>query len=254
MAERTPILAANWKMHKTIEEARSFLRAFVPRVEGLKDREIVISPPYTALYAAAQELKGVSNCFLSAQNMHFEEKGAYTGEISPIMLKEIGVDFSIIGHSERRHVFMESDQLIGEKVASAVSHGLTPILCVGETIDEREKGDTIRVIDRQLQEGTSALGQEEAARIVIAYEPVWAIGTGKTATPELAQEIHAHIRNWLKTNYNSSIAKSVRILYGGSVKPGNIKGLMAQLDIDGVLVGGASLDWETFERIVRFDS
>ncbi|OCC14560.1 Triosephosphate isomerase [Dissulfuribacter thermophilus] len=254
MNGRRPLIAANWKMYKTLEETRAFFKEFIPKIKDIFDRDIIIAPPFTSLNEAANLVKEVPNCHIAAQNMHFEEQGAFTGEISPLMLKAIGVSFVIIGHSERRHIFGESDDLIGKKVKSAITHGICPILCVGETLEQREQGHTNEVISTQIDGGLSLVSLEEMESVTIAYEPVWAIGTGKTATPELAQEVHSFIRKLIAQKFNSPIAENLRLLYGGSVKPENVAGLMNQPDIDGALVGGASLEVNSFEKIVRFES
>ncbi len=243
---RRPMITANWKMNKTVSEAIEFVNVFLSAVKDINDRDIVIAPPFTALYAVAGAIKG-SNIKISAQNVSFEEKGAFTGEVSPLMLKDVGCDFVIIGHSERRQYFGESDEILNKKTKIALKNGLDVIFCIGETLRQREDGMTFNVLSRQLSEG---LKDVDLSRVVIAYEPVWAIGTGKTATPEQAQETHAYIRNELRTF--SEIADSLRILYGGSVTPENIDSLMACPDVDGALVGGASLKPDSFERIVRF--
>jgi len=245
---RRLLIAGNWKMHKTVPEAVELVRELKELVKDVTDRDILVCPPFTALYPVSQELKG-SNIYLGGQNMFYEEEGAFTGEISPLMLKDVGCRFVILGHSERRHIFKEDDRLINKKVLSAVEHGLTPILCVGETLQERESGRTKEVVKKQVVEGLKGLTPE--SEFVIAYEPVWAIGTGRTATPELAQEVHEFIRNTLKELFGSEKAETVRILYGGSVKPNNAAGLLKMPDIDGALVGGASLKAESFSQIVK---
>ena len=250
---RRPLIAANWKMYKTVGEARGYLQEFLPNVAGINDRDIVIAPPFTALSEACSQTSAYPNVKIAAQNMYFEDEGAYTGEISPKMIKDIGAHYVILGHSERRHIFHEDDDLIGKKVKAAQKNGLTPILCIGETLEQREANHTEDVLARQLDGGLRFLDKDKATQLVIAYEPVWAIGTGKTATPELAQEAHTTIRDWLAKKFTSTIAENLRILYGGSVKPANVAGLMAQPDIDGALVGGASLEAESFEKIVRFE-
>ena len=232
------IIAGNWKMNKTIGESISLVKELKKLVKD-SDKEIIISPAFTALAAVAAELKG-SNIKLCAQNMHFSKEGAYTGEISASMLKEIGVKYVILGHSERRHVFNEDDDLINKKVKTALIHGLKPILCVGETLEEREKGKMKDVVVEQINKGLEGV---EDKNLIVAYEPVWAIGTGKTATPEQAEEVHLFIRGLL--------GDDIPILYGGSVKPDNIKELIAQENINGVLVGGASLDAKSFSEIVK---
>jgi len=248
---RKPLIAGNWKMHKTVPEAVSLVKELKELLTEIKDREVLVCPPFTAIYAVKSEIEG-SPIKLGAQNMFYEEKGAFTGEISPLMLKDLGCSYVILGHSERRHIFGETDELINKKVASAVKHGLVPILCVGELLEERESGKTKSVVERQLLGGLKGL--KEGDEFVIAYEPVWAIGTGKTATPEQAQEVHKFIRELLAENFGREKAERVRILYGGSVKPENIKGLMEMPDIDGALVGGASLRADSFAKIVAFDA
>ena len=238
--ERRLILAGNWKMHKTVREAKEFVSMLINEMKDFKEFEIIVAPPFTALSEVGEILKG-SNIKLAAQNMFYEEKGAFTGEISPLMLKELGVEYVIIGHSERRHIFGESDDLIRKKVKSALEHDLTPILCVGEKLEEREKGLTFNVVERQIKEALYGLSAEEVKKIVIAYEPVWAIGTGRVARPYQAQEVHSYIRKLLSEMFGENVAREVRILYGGSIKPENFLPIIAQPDVDGGLVGGASL-------------
>ena len=238
-------------MNKTVEEALDLvkqLKASISTVEGV---EVAIAPPFTALHAIHKEIEG-SSIRLAAQNVFYEEKGAYTGEISPLMLKEVGCQYVIIGHSERRHFFGETDEAVNRKIKAALSQDLEVIFCVGETLKEREEGRTFSVIERQAEGGLRGLGEKEIKDIVIAYEPVWAIGTGKTATPEQAEEVHRFIREKLEKLYSRETAGEVRVQYGGSVTPENVKGLMNQQNIDGALVGGASLKAESFARIVRF--
>jgi len=251
MAARRPLLAGNWKMYGTRAEAERLLSALKPEVAGLSDREVVVAPPFTALETAARVLAG-SPIRLAAQNLHWEPQGAFTGEVSGLMLKELGCAYVIIGHSERRQYFAESDEQVARKVKAAQRDALVPIVCVGETLEERERGETLTVIRRQIHDGLQ--GQERAAlaALVIAYEPVWAIGTGRTATPDQAQGVHAAIRATLTAMADQTTADAVRILYGGSVKSDNVDGLMAKADIDGALVGGASLQAESFARIVHF--
>jgi triosephosphate isomerase len=249
--KRRPILVANWKMHKTVAETRNFLDLFLPLVDNLSEREISIAPPFTALAFTSEIIKESKIVTLAAQNMHFEQKGSFTGEISPAMLKEFGVKWVILGHSERRHIFGEEDSLISLKVKAALKNDLVPLLCIGEKLEERESGLTYEILERQLLTGCSNIQDKEASQLVIAYEPVWAIGTGKTALPNQAQEVHVYIRSWLAKHFNSDIAGQIRILYGGSVKPENVNALMALPDLDGVLVGGASLDAESFGQIVN---
>jgi triosephosphate isomerase (TIM) len=246
---RLPILAANWKMHKTIAEAVAFAAAFKPLVTRAAT-EIVIAPPFTALAAVGRELAG-SNVRLAAQNVHPEKQGAFTGEIAPPMLVELGCHYAIVGHSERRALFGESSAFVAKKAAALLAHGILPIVCVGETLAEREAGRTFAVLEDQLSGSLAEIPASLAAEVVLAYEPVWAIGTGKTATPATAQEAHAMIRGWLGKRFGPP-ADRIRIQYGGSVKPENTAELMAQPDIDGALVGGASLDPNSFARIATY--
>jgi triosephosphate isomerase len=247
--DRRPLMAGNWKMYKTRAEARAFFAAFLPLVRGMEDRDIVVCPPFTAL-GAALEACGDSNVQVGAQTMHFADEGAYTGEVAPRMLVELGVSYVILGHSERREYYNENDADLPSKVRAALDAGLAPILCVGETLPEREAGRTRAKLSGQLDADLAAVTEAELPQVAIAYEPIWAIGTGRTATPEVAQETIAFIRERLASSFAS--AAQTRILYGGSVKAANIDALMAQPDIDGVLVGGASLDAAEFARIVQF--
>jgi triosephosphate isomerase len=253
MATRCPFIAGNWKMHGPRAEAEKLLSALKAQLAGvdLTDREVVVAPPFTSLETAARLLAG-SAIRLAAQNLHWEPQGAFTGEISGPMLKEVGCTYVIIGHSERRQYCGETDEQVTRKVRAAQRDGLVPIVCVGETLEERERGETLAVITRQVNGALQ--GQEKAtvATLVLAYEPVWAIGTGRTATPAQAQEVHAAIRAALAEIADRQTADAVRLLYGGSVKPDNIDGLMVQADIDGALVGGASLQADSFARIVCF--
>jgi triosephosphate isomerase (TIM) len=248
---RVPLIAGNWKMHGTRSEATTLAEGVRSHVAGLAGREVLVAPPYTALETVARVLSG-SKVLLGAQDLHWEPKGAYTGEVSAAMLRDVGCTHVIIGHSERRQFFGETDESVAQKMASSQASGLVPILCVGETLDQREAGQTLAVIERQLRRGL--LGRDAAAirALVIAYEPVWAIGTGKVATPEQAQEVHAFIRRTLAELGGEEAGTACRILYGGSVKPDNIDELMRQADIDGALVGGASLQIESFVRIAKF--
>ncbi|GAP61767.1 triosephosphate isomerase [Ardenticatena maritima] len=250
---RTPLIAANWKMHKTVPEAVAMLRDLLDRLGGQAptDRRVLICPPFTALSAVRDVLDG-TGIFWGAQNMHPAEEGAFTGEISARMLTDLGCSYVIIGHSERRHIFGESDAFINQKVHAAFAHGLTPILAVGEKIEQRRAGEHEAVVEAQLAQGLEGVSAEQARTLVIAYEPVWAIGTGETATPEDAQAMHAFIRGWLAARFGDDVAQQVIIQYGGSVKPNNVDALMAQPDIDGALVGGASLHAESFARIIQF--
>ena len=245
------LIAANWKMNKGIKEAVSFVKEFKPLIKNIKSTEIVICPPFTLLSEVNKSIKG-SNIDLGAQNMHFEEKGAYTGEISPLMLKDAGCEYVILGHSERRQYFKETDDLINKKVKSALKDKLKPILCIGETLEQRESNETMKIIEGKLKNCLNNVNEDEMKSVVVAYEPVWAIGTGKNATPEQAEEVHSFIRSLLLKIYNKKISDNTRIIYGGSVKPDNIEDLMAMKNINGALVGGASLDPKSFAQICNF--
>jgi len=250
---RQPVLAGNWKMHKTVAEAVGLVGELRASLDATPvSREVIVAPPFTTLAAVAQALRG-SGIQVAGQTMHFEKEGAFTGEISPAILKDAGASHVILGHSERRQLFGETDDGVGKKARAAFDHGLTPIVCIGETLAEREAGRMFEVIERQLERGLRALTPDEAAVAIVAYEPVWAIGTGKTATPAQAQEVHAFVRKRVSASHGEPVAAALRILYGGSVKPDNIDGLMAESDIDGALVGGACLKSESFLRIVRFN-
>ncbi len=246
---RTPVLAANWKMHKTVADATAFTDAFLPLVAGVDDAEIVLAPPFTALAAVAGACRG-SNVAVAAQNVHWERQGAFTGEVSLAMVQDAGASHVIVGHSERRHLFGEDDAAVNRKTQAVLAAGLTPIVCIGETLAEREADETAAVLDRQIDGGLAGLTADEVASIIIAYEPVWAIGTGRTATPEQAQQAHAHVRGRLATAAGQDAAARCYLLYGGSVKPANAGDLSAQADVDGALVGGASLDPHSFAEIV----
>jgi triosephosphate isomerase len=246
---RRTIVAANWKMYKTVREAEAFVAGFLPRVAGVQDVEIVLAPPFTALAAVGAKLAG-SAVALAAQNVNPEKQGAFTGEIAPGMLVELGCKYGIIGHSERRALYGEGDALVARKAAALLEHGIRPIVCVGETLEQREQGRTSAVVTGQLEGSLASVPPDRADDVVVAYEPVWAIGTGRTATPELAQEVHALIRAQLRRRFGAA-GDRIRIQYGGSVKPDNAASLLAQPDIDGALVGGASLEPESFARIVR---
>ncbi len=252
---RMPFIAGNWKMNKTVGEAVELARELKAAISGVigveGEIEVAIAPPFTALHAVRKELEG-SSIRLAAQNLYWEEKGAFTGEVSPPMLKEVACHYVIIGHSERRQFFGETDETVNRRIKAALAHGLKVIFCIGETLKEREGGKTFSVIERQMEGGLKGLGDQEMRNMVIAYEPVWAIGTGKTATPEQAEEVHRFIRGKLEKLYSGKVSEEMRIQYGGSVTPENIKGLMGQPDIDGALVGGASLKAESFAKIVRF--
>lgn len=247
---RRPIMAGNWKMNKTGKEASKLVLELIDKVKEAKC-EVVVCPPFTALTQVATLVEN-TNIKVGAQNMHFEESGAYTGEVSPIMLKEIGVEYVILGHSERRQYFKEDDELINKKIKSAFVHGLTPILCVGETLEQRENGETFELVKSQITADLKDVAPENVEKMVIAYEPIWAIGTGKTATAEDANEVIKYIRGVVKELYGENVADSVRIQYGGSVKPSTVKEQMAQSDIDGALVGGASLKADDFAAIVNY--
>lgn len=248
---RIPLIAGNWKMNNTRKETLDFLSSFLPKAENLSV-EIVICPPFTSLNSAAEKLEG-TKVKLGAQNMHWEENGAFTGEVSPLMLKEIPCDYVIIGHSERRQYFAETDETVNNKIKSAIEHNLTPIVCVGETLAQREEGITLDFVMGQVEKALKDVAAEDAKKIVFAYEPIWAIGTGKTASASDAQEVIGAIRNKIEELYDKDVADVVRILYGGSVKPENIKELMAEDDIDGALVGGASLKPDSFYAICSFN-
>jgi len=247
---RKPYIAGNWKMHKTRVEARDDAADLVKQVKGI-DHKVMIAPSFTSLGVVAEVVKG-SNVILGAQNMAAAEEGAHTGEISPLMLKECGVETVILGHSERRHVYGETDQLINTKVKLALQHGFEVILCIGETLEEREANQAEAVVKEQLSSGLQDVKSDQLEKIVIAYEPVWAIGTGKTATPEDADAIHKVVREEVENLYDHKAAEQMIIQYGGSVKPKNIASLMDKENIDGALVGGASLKTETFVPIVKF--
>lgn len=248
---RKPIMGGNWKMFKTRAEAVETAKALKAEVKDVKDREIVLFVSPTLLPEVAKELAG-SNVGVGAQNMYFEKEGAFTGETSPAQVLDAGAKYVLIGHSERRHVFGETDEMINKKVKTALAVGLIPVLCVGELLEERESGKIKSVLMTQTTEGFKGLSRDEALKTLIAYEPVWAIGTGKTATPDDADEAHDLIRGVLKSIYDTEAANSIRIMYGGSVKPDNIDGLMKKTNIDGGLVGGASLKADSFARIVKF--
>src|SRR3989337_2908134 len=247
---RKPFMAANWKMNKVTSETREFIGRFLPEVKEVSDVDIVLAPPFTSLTTASDILKSSPNTHitLAAQDVFYEEKGAYTGEISPSMLTDVGCKFVIIGHSERRQYFNETDEIVNRKIKAAQKGGLSVIFCIGESLPEREDGKTFHIIEREMNEG---LDGTDIEHIAIAYEPIWAIGTGRTATPEQAQEVHTFIRKKLRMKYGNK-SDDIRIIYGGSVTPENIDSLMACADIDGALVGGASLKVDNFFRIVKF--
>ena len=248
---RRPVIAGNWKMFKTVAETRAFFEVFKPLVAASKHCDIVVAPPFLALTPAVEAAQG-SAITVAAQNVHWEKEGAFTGEVSTRMLVDAGCKSVIVGHSERRQFFGDTEEWVSRKTKAALTAGLTPIVCVGETLAEREGNLTHAILKRQFEGGVGALSPEEFSRILIAYEPVWAIGTGRTATPEMAAEAHRYIRELAATHFKPERASALRILYGGSVKPDNIKGLMAQEEIDGGLVGGASLDPKSFAAIVNY--
>jgi triosephosphate isomerase (TIM) len=248
MSQRTPLIAGNWKMHKTIAEAEEFIQALLPRVSSVDGVDVAICPPFTALQAMVDSARG-SRVAIYAQTMHHAPEGAFTGEISAAMLTELDVDGVVLGHSERRELFGETDKALAQKVPAALAAGLLAVLCVGETEEERERGDTERKLRHQVQEGLARLAPEQLGEVVIAYEPIWAIGTGQVATLEQAQEAIAFVRA-LVADRSKEAAQRTRILYGGSVKPDNAAELLALPDVDGALVGGASLDAEGFAAIV----
>lgn len=249
--QRVPLMAGNWKMYKTSGEGAAFVAELGRRLGALSDRDVVVAPPFTGLYEAVQAAEGTS-ISVSAQDVFWEPEGAYTGEVSAGMLADLGAAACIVGHSERRQFFAETDETVGKKVRAILDQGLLPIMCVGETEAEREEALTEKVLSTQVPAGLAFVRPDEAAGLAIAYEPIWAIGTGKTATPEIAQQAIAFIRGQVARALGEEAAEAVRILYGGSVKPDTIDELMAQADVDGVLVGGASLQVDSFSRIVRF--
>ena len=246
---RLPLIAGNWKMFKTVHEAVVFAKQFRASVKDISDVEIVVAPPFTAVHAVAEALRN-SNVGVAAQDLYWERDGAFTGEVSAGMVKEAGAEFAIIGHSERRRLFGETDATVNRKTLAAIGAALTPIVCIGETLEEREADQTLSVLDRQIRAGLDALTSIQVADLVIAYEPVWAIGTGRVATNSQAQETHQHIRSRLRQWFGGDAAERCHILYGGSVKPDNVEGLMREPDVDGALVGGASLDVDGFAQIV----
>jgi triosephosphate isomerase len=249
---RRYVFAGNWKMHKTVPEAVALARELRAGLERQPTRhEVVVMPPFTALQAVSEVLRG-SPVAVGAQNMHWEREGAFTGEISPVMLRDVGCTYVILGHSERRHIFDETDERLSKKCRAAFDFGLTPVFCVGETLAERESNRTLEVVERQVERALRPLKPEEVARMIISYEPVWAIGTGRVATPDQAEEVQAFLRKRIAISHGDGPAEAVRILYGGSVNPANTPGIMAQADVDGVLVGGAALKPESFLQIVNY--
>lgn len=250
---RKPLIAGNWKMHMTSAEGCELAVKVAESCAGLADREVLLAPPYIMMSEVASAVKD-SSVIISSQNICWEEKGAFTGEISPVMIKDAGGTAAIVGHSERRQIFLETDELVNRRVKGALRFGLLTILCIGETLEQRDGGETNTVLENQVRRGLDGVSAEEMKNIVVAYEPVWAIGTGKTASKEQAQEVHFFLRKLIGEIYEKNIAEQTRILYGGSVKPTNVDELMAQPDIDGALVGGAALDAESFGRIINFES
>lgn len=248
---RITLIAGNWKMFKTAKETASMIKDLVPRVKNVTGREVLICPPFTAISSAVDAAKG-SNVMIGAQNMFWEDKGAFTGEIAGNMIKDLGCSHVIIGHSERRQYFGETDETVNKRIFAALKNNLTPIICIGETLAEREASQTLKIIEKQIKGGLKGMTKDQMFLSVVAYEPVWAIGTGKTATPDQAQDVHSFIRKQLSDLFDKPTADLIRILYGGSVKPDNMKDLMSRPDIDGGLVGGASLEAESFAKIVNY--
>jgi len=246
---RTPIIAGNWKMYKTVADTVKYVKEFRVMVKDIADVEIVVAPPFTAVHAAAEAARN-SNVIIAAQDCYWEREGAFTGQVSAQMVREAGAEYVIIGHSERRTLFGETDTGVNQKTVAAFAAGLTPIVCIGETLDQRDRNETMDVLDRQITKGLEGLTGEQLTLLVIAYEPVWAIGTGRTATPAQAGEAHTHIRGRLRQWFGSDAADKCHVIYGGSVKPENAKDLVGQADVDGALVGGASLDIRAFFDIV----
>jgi triosephosphate isomerase len=246
---RIPFVAGNWKMQKTVAETVAYVKEFRALVKDVADIDIVVAPPFISLHAAAEAARN-SNVAVSAQDLYWEKQGAFTGEISAAMIREAGAEYVIIGHSERRTLFGETDEAVRRKIGAAFDGALTPIVCIGETLAERDANQTFAVLDRQLAKGLEGLSADQLKELVIAYEPVWAIGTGRNATPEQAAEAHSHIRERLLGSFGPDAAEAVRILYGGSVKPDNVAALASQPNVDGALVGGASLDVQGFFEIV----
>ena len=246
---RTPLIAGNWKMFKTVHEAIVFAKELRILVKDASGVEIVVAPPFTAVHAVAEALRN-TNVFVSAQDLHWEKEGAFTGEVSAAMIKDAGAEYVIIGHSERRRLFGETDLAVNRKTGAAIAAGLTPIVCIGETLEEREAGQMLAVLDRQIKDGLDRLTGEQVADLVVAYEPVWAIGTGRNATAAQAEEAHLHIRGRLRQWFGANAADHCHVIYGGSVKADNIAELVREPDVDGALVGGASLDLASFSAIV----
>jgi triosephosphate isomerase (TIM) len=247
---RHPIIAGNWKMYKTVQETVVYVKEFRSLVKDIEDVEIVLAPPFTALHAAAEAARN-SAIGVAAQDLYWEREGAFTGQVSASMVREAGAEYVIIGHSERRSLFGETDETVNRKVGAALAAGLVPIVCIGERLEEREGGQTLSVLDRQIKGAFDQATGEQIGALVVAYEPVWAIGTGRTATAEQAQEAHAHIRQRLRQWFGAAAADECHVIYGGSVKPDNARALVSQADVDGALVGGASLDVNAFADIVN---
>lgn len=251
--KRRPLIIANWKMNKTIPESLQFvndLRKRLKEANGIGGVDTVLAPPFTALKLVSDSVAGEEGLFVAAQNIFYAEKGAYTGEISPVMLVDTGCKYVIIGHSERRQYFAETDETVNKKINAALNYNMTPVFCIGESLQQREEEATFKVLRSQIEGGLKGLSEGALYSIVIAYEPIWAIGTGKTATPEQAEEVHGFIRAILRETYGSGVSETVRILYGGSVTPENVTNLMKKPDIDGALVGGASLNVDSFVKII----
>jgi triosephosphate isomerase len=247
---RKPIIAGNWKMHKTVAEGIAFVGAIKPEVANT-DVEVLVCAPFTLLPSLVEAAKG-TNIKIGAQNMHFEDTGAYTGEVSADMLLDIGVTHVIIGHSERRQYFAETDETVNKKTIKALSKGLVPVVCCGESLDQRESGDTKNVCKTQIVKAFESISPEDAVKVVVAYEPIWAIGTGKTASSQDANDVISYIREVLESLYGDEVSEEIRIQYGGSVKPANVEEIMNEADIDGALVGGASLEADSFIQLVNF--
>jgi triosephosphate isomerase len=246
---RTPLLAGNWKMHKTVTEAVRYIKEFRSLVKDFSGIDIVVAAPFTAIHGAAEAARN-SNVQIAAQDTSWEPEGAFTGEVSAGMLREAGAEYVIVGHSERRTLFGETDSTVNWKLAAALREGLAPIVCVGETLEQRERSETFAVLDRQLEAGFEGVAAEQMAQVVIAYEPIWAIGTGRNATPEQASEAHGYIRGRVRARHGEATAELCRVIYGGSVKPDNVESIVTRPDVDGALVGGASLDVQGFFEIV----
>ena len=246
---RIPFIAGNWKMYKTVAEAVVFVKELRNAVKDVEGVEIVLAPPFTAVHAVAEAARNTT-FGVAAQDLYWEAWGAFTGEVSPAMIKEAGAEYAIVGHSERRQLFGETDATVSRKVVAAIAAGLVPIVCIGETLEQRERAETLDVLDRQIKDGLDRITGKELAELVIAYEPVWAIGTGRVATAAEAGEAHAHIRTRLRQWFGADAAEQCHVIYGGSVKPDNIRDLIAEVDVDGALVGGASLDVRSFADII----